>query len=79
MTAAYAAEIVTWRRGREAIRTGLDFGRREFAPAAFRVTVATFNKLALRVVGSVGFRPVASFLSAADLESFEILVRPEPS
>ena len=65
--------------GREATRTGLEFGRREFAPAAFRVTVATFNKRALRLVGSLGFRPIGTFLSAADGESFEILVRPEPS
>ncbi len=41
--------------GREAIGTGLAFGRREFAPAAFRVTVASFNERALRVVRSLGF------------------------
>src|ERR1700685_2761015 len=29
--------------GREALTTGLDFGRRQFAPPAFRVTIATFN------------------------------------
>ncbi len=41
--------------GREAIGTGLAFGRREFAPEAFRVTVASFNERALRVVRSLGF------------------------
>ena len=63
--------------GREAISTGLGFGRREFAPAAFRVTVASFNERALRVVRSLGFRAARSFLAAADGQSFEILVRPE--
>ena len=63
--------------GREAIRTGLDFGRRRFAPAAFRVTIATFNIRARRVVEALGFRNVASFKSLADGQSFEILIRPE--
>ena len=63
--------------GREAISTGLEFGRREYAPQAFRVTVASFNERALRVVRSLGFRAVGSFLAAADGRSFEILVRPE--
>jgi [ribosomal protein S18]-alanine N-acetyltransferase len=64
-------------RGREAISTGLEFGRREFAPEAFRVTVASFNERALRVVRFLDFRAVGSFLAAADGRSFEILVRPE--
>jgi len=63
--------------GRAAISTGLEFGRREFAPEAFRVTVASFNERALRVVRSLGFRAIGSFLAAADGRSFEILVRPE--
>jgi len=65
--------------GRQAIATGLEFGRREFAPPAFRVTVASFNQRALRVVRSLGFRDVASFLALTDGSSFEILVRPEPA
>jgi len=63
--------------GRTAILTGLEFGRRRFAPAAFRVTVASFNSRALRVVTSLGFRPVSSFAATADGRSFDILVRPE--
>jgi len=63
--------------GREAISAGLEFGRREFAPAAFRVTVASFNERALRVVRSLGFGAIGSFLAAGDGRSFEILVRPE--
>jgi ribosomal-protein-alanine N-acetyltransferase len=63
--------------GRAAISTGLEFGRREFAPDAFRVTVASFNERALRVVRSLGFRAVGSFLATAGGRRFEILIRPE--
>jgi [ribosomal protein S18]-alanine N-acetyltransferase len=64
--------------GRQAIATGLEFGRRRFAPRAFRVTVASFNIRALRVVTSLGFRPVSTFAAATDGRSFEILVLREP-
>jgi [ribosomal protein S18]-alanine N-acetyltransferase len=65
--------------GRQAIQTGLEFGRRRFAPPAFRVTVASFNVRALRVVTSLGFRPVSSFAATTDGRRFEILVRDEAS
>jgi RimJ/RimL family protein N-acetyltransferase len=65
--------------GREAIRTGLDFGRRRFAPAAFRVTIATFNVRAQRVVEALGFRDIGSFRALADGRSYEMLVRSEPA
>ncbi len=63
--------------GREAIRTGLEFGRERFAPPAFRVTIATFNVRAQRVVASLGFRNIGSFVAPAGGRSYEILVRPE--
>ena len=63
--------------GREAIRTGLEFGRQQFAPAAFRVTIATFNLRARRVVQGLGFRGIGSFQATADGRSYEILIRPE--
>jgi [ribosomal protein S18]-alanine N-acetyltransferase len=63
--------------GRAAIQTGLEFGRRRFAPAAFRVTVASFNARALRAVTALGFCPAGSFAATTDGRSFEILVRPE--
>jgi len=63
--------------GREGISTGLEFGRHEFAPAAFRVTVASFNERALRVVRALGFRQIGSFDATTDGRRFEILVRPE--
>jgi [ribosomal protein S18]-alanine N-acetyltransferase len=65
--------------GRQAVRTGLEFGRRQFAPAAFRVTVATFNIRAQRVVEALGFRNIGSFPATADGRSYEILIRPEPA
>jgi hypothetical protein len=55
-----------------------DFGQREFAPAAFRVTVATFNLRALRVVTAVGFHAIGSFRASTDGRSYEMLVRPAP-
>ncbi len=57
------------------VAAGLEYGRERFAPDAFRVTVASFNTRALRVVTSLGFRPVESFAAAMDDRSFEILVR----
>ncbi len=64
--------------GTLAISTGLAFGRQRFAPAAFRVTVATFNARALRVVQALGFSPVGEFLASHDGRSYRILVKPEP-
>ena len=64
--------------GRGAITTGLEFGRR-FASAAFRVTVASHNARALRVVESLGFARASAFRSLVDGMSFEILIRPEPA
>ncbi|HXH81222.1 GNAT family N-acetyltransferase [Nocardioides sp.] len=63
--------------GRRAISTGLAFGRAQFVPAAFRVTVATFNLRALRTVESLGFRRIGQFRATTDGSSFEVLVRPE--
>lgn len=63
--------------GRHAIGAGLAYGREHFSPAAFRVTVASFNTRALRVVGSLGFSPVGRFDATHDGTSFDVLVRPE--
>lgn len=63
--------------GRQAIAAGLAFGREQFAPQAFRVTVATFNVRALRTVEALGFRRAGRFDSASDGRSFEVLVRAE--
>lgn len=61
--------------GREAISTGLSFGRQQFAPPAFRVTVATFNIRAQRVVTSLGFHNIGRFQATSDGRSYEILIK----
>lgn len=63
--------------GREAIQTGLAFGRVRFSPPAFRVTVASFNQRALRVIQALGFLQVASFDAVMTGVSYVVLVRPE--
>ena len=63
--------------GRSVISAGLAFGRERFSPAAFRVTIASFNTRALRTVGALGFERVASFEAARDGRPFDILVRAE--
>jgi [ribosomal protein S18]-alanine N-acetyltransferase len=59
--------------GRAAVATGLAFGGEQFAPAAFRVTVASFNARALRVVASLGFRREDSFTATSDGRDYQIL------
>jgi ribosomal-protein-alanine N-acetyltransferase len=55
----------------------LDFARRTFPPTAFRVTVAEFNKRALRVWKKAGFRPGQTFGRSGDGLPFVILTREE--
>ena len=63
--------------GRQAIQTGLDFGRSRFSPPAFRVTIAGFNQRAQRVVKALGFQKAGCFQGSADRRSYEVLVRQE--
>jgi ribosomal-protein-alanine N-acetyltransferase len=62
--------------GLTVLNAGLAFGQRTFAPPAFRVTVATFNQRALRVVARAGFQPTQQFTRESDRRDFLILVRP---
>ena len=64
--------------GRAAIGTGLEFGRERFAPPAFRVTIASFNVRAQRVVAALGFRNAGRFAATTSGRSYEVLIRPEP-
>ena len=60
--------------GRRAIAAGLAYGRERFQPAAFRVTVATFNTRARHVVESLGFEHAATFNATTDGTEYDILV-----
>ncbi|HXP18673.1 MAG TPA: hypothetical protein VN840_03395 [Streptosporangiaceae bacterium] len=78
LTPAYAADVVTWRYPAPYQRYDMT-GVARFAPEAFRVTVASFNVRALRVVTSLGFRAIGQFHALAGGTSFEMLARPEPA
>jgi RimJ/RimL family protein N-acetyltransferase len=47
--------------GLDFVRAGLDFARKVYAPAAFRLTVATFNQRAISVYERAGFKPARTF------------------
>jgi RimJ/RimL family protein N-acetyltransferase len=62
-------------RGLMFVNAVLDFARRIFAPAMFRVTVAAFNQRALRVWEKADFRQVQVFQKSDHGQTFIILVR----
>lgn len=47
--------------GEEFVRAGLLFAKETYSPPAFRLTVAAFNRRAIRVYERVGFEPVETF------------------
>ena len=47
--------------GEDFVRSGLRFAQDNYSPEAFRLTVATFNRRAIRVYEKVGFGPVETF------------------
>ena len=47
--------------GEEFVHAGLRFAKGTYSPPAFRLTVATFNRRAIRVYERVGFEPVETF------------------
>jgi len=51
----------------------LDFARENFAPPAFRVTIAEFNKRALRVWQNAGFQVLQTFPRQGDGRPFSVL------
>ena len=58
------------------IRAVLAWGQRAFGPAAFRCTVAAFNKRAQKACRKAGFRKSATFRRPSDKQEFVILTRP---
>jgi GNAT superfamily N-acetyltransferase len=47
--------------GPDFVRAGLRFARQTFSPPAFRLTVAAFNRRAVKVYEAVGFEVIHSF------------------
>ena len=47
--------------GLDFVRAGLRFARDTYVPPAFRLTVATFNRRAIKVYERAGFEPVRAF------------------
>lgn len=58
--------------GQSFVRAGLGFAREAFSPPAFRLTVAAFNRRAIKVYEAVGFEWVRSF---ADRRTEWLLMR----
>jgi ribosomal-protein-alanine N-acetyltransferase len=54
---------LTGRRLGRDLTVELDFARRRFAPATFRLSVAAFNQRAIRLYEKVGFQAVTTFVS----------------
>jgi len=50
--------------GEEFVHAGLQFAREAYSPPAFRLTVATFNRRAIRVYEKAGFETVETFGAA---------------
>ena len=65
--------------GLEFLLAGLEFGRRHFAPAGFRLAVATFNERAIQVYERAGFRRVTVFThhTGEGKQSFLLMTREE--
>jgi [ribosomal protein S18]-alanine N-acetyltransferase len=63
--------------GREAISTGLAFGVRQFAPPAFRMTIAAFNVRAQKVVLSLGFAETGWFTATNNGRPYVVFTGPE--
>lgn len=61
--------------GVSVIKAALEFARQNFAPQAFRTTVAAFNKRALRVCEKADYRPVQTFQSIRSGRAFVVLMR----
>jgi RimJ/RimL family protein N-acetyltransferase len=69
-------DLIGQGRGEKHLGAVLSFGKRMFNPMMFRVTVAAFNRRALRMCQKAGFNPVHSFRKSGTDMDFLILTRP---
>ena len=62
--------------GEEFLKKGLDFARKEFHAKELRLTVANFNKRAIKVYQIVGFRRIYSFkrISHTSMIEFDVMI-----
>ena len=68
-------DLTGQRRGPAVLLAAIAWARIQFAPPAFRTTVAAWNQRALRACASVGYKPVQRFSDPAGAE-FVVLLRP---
>ncbi len=61
--------------GLDFVLAGLDFARETYAPSAFRLTVAAFNRRAVKVYERAGFQTIREFGEASS--RWLLMVRPE--
>ncbi|MEK5236572.1 GNAT family protein [Paenibacillus sp. FSL L8-0470] len=50
-------------KGRDFLESGMEFARRKYGPERFRLSVAAFNKRAIALYNSVGFKPAGEFVN----------------
>jgi diadenosine tetraphosphate (Ap4A) HIT family hydrolase/GNAT superfamily N-acetyltransferase len=67
-------ELTGHGQGLAFVQAGIDFARRTFAPARFRLSVATFNARAIRVYRRAGFKPGLVFHSPTSEGDTEFLL-----
>ena len=61
--------------GPRVMNAAIEFARIQFAPKAFRTTVAAFNQRALRACEKVGYEPVQRFIATHNGMPFVVLMR----
>lgn len=61
------------------VAAGLAFARQTFAPASFRLTVATFNRRAIAVYARAGFQAQGTFISRSNGGEHEFVVMTRPA
>jgi ribosomal-protein-alanine N-acetyltransferase len=59
--------------GQAFVEAGLEYARKKFDPATFRLSVATFNQRAIRVYEKVGFKPDGVFMTETNSGQYEFL------
>jgi len=59
--------------GQEFLLSGMEFAREKLGAKKFRLTVASFNKRAIKVYERVGFFKVGSFIRGTDDVKFDVM------